>query len=415
MPESQSDRLSLLYRISQTFNSSLELEDVLNSVIDEVVTNVSAERGFLMLRNAAGELDFEVARGIEQQTISAPEFEVSRGIVDRVAREGIPQLTSDAQSDKWLANRASVIGLGLRSVMCVPVSLKERNLGVIYVDNRLQAGIFTRADLDLLASIGSSAAAAIENARLYAVAIEKGRMERELQVARELQESLLPLTTPTVTGWDFAAHWTPAREVSGDFYDFLVKGDKLGVLIADVSDKGMAAALFMALSRSILRATLSADFTPAEAISRANKLITADSRGGMFVTLFYGEIDLASGELIYVNAGHNPPLLHRAGAQECIQLSRTGMLVGAIEEAEYQQQTIVVGSGDALLLYTDGLVESESREGAAFGEERMRKALLEHTNLPAAESLAKMLKAVNDFTGATAPFDDITAIAITRS
>jgi len=148
----------------------------------------------------------------------------------------------------------------------VPLQLKGATRGVIYADNRLQAGIFTQADLELLSAIASSAAIAIENARLYQVAVEKGRMERELQVAREVQTSLIPRRTPDVDGWDFAARWKPALEVSGDFYDFIPADGRLGIVIADVSDKGMPAALFMALSRSIVRASVTPLHPPADAI-----------------------------------------------------------------------------------------------------------------------------------------------------
>jgi GAF domain-containing protein len=153
MPQPPTDRLALLYRLSQTFNSSLNLATVLDRVMDEVIAATRAERGFLMLREGDGRLGFRVARGMEQQTIESPSFQISRGLVDRVAHEGQPLLTSDAQSDAWLGGRASVVGLGLRSVLCVPVSLKGATIGVIYVDNRLQAGIFTRDDLELLGAI----------------------------------------------------------------------------------------------------------------------------------------------------------------------------------------------------------------------------------------------------------------------
>ena len=132
-----------------------------------------------------------------------------------MAREGVPQLTSDAQSDAWLSARQSVMILGLRSILCVPLQFKGNTIGVIYVDNRLQVGLFTPADLELLTAIAATAAVAIENARLYLLAVEKGRIERELQVARQVQASLLPRHNPQVEGWEFAAFWQPAREVAG--------------------------------------------------------------------------------------------------------------------------------------------------------------------------------------------------------
>src|SRR3990172_516506 len=204
MTEPSVDRLALLYRVSQTFNSTLDLDEVLNRVMDEVIAATRAERGFLMLRDASGQLAARAARGMDQRTVEDPRFQVSRGVVELVAREGRPQLTSDAQADARLTIRESVGMLGLRSILCVPLQHKGATLGVIYVDNRLQAGIFRPDDLELLTAIASSAAAAIENARLYQVAVEKGRLERELQVAREVQAGLLPRDTPRLPGWEFA-------------------------------------------------------------------------------------------------------------------------------------------------------------------------------------------------------------------
>jgi sigma-B regulation protein RsbU (phosphoserine phosphatase) len=409
-----SDRLELLCRLSQTFNSSLDLDEVLSRVMDEVIAAVRAERGFLMLHDEAGEPVFRVARGMDHQAIQAPEFQVSRGVVERVAREGKPQLTSDAQSEEWLSGRASVMSLGLRSVMCVPLQLKGATIGVVYVDNRLQAGIFTEADLDLLITIASSAAIAIENARLYQVAVEKGRMERELQVAHEVQASLIPRHTPDVAGWDFAARWKPAHEVSGDFYDFVPADGRLGVVIADVSDKGMPAALFMALSRSIIRASVTSVPSPADAIDQANRLISADSTDSMFVTLFFAQLDPASGELAYVNAGHNPPLLCRAGQEELTALARTGLPLGLFEFTDFEARGTQLDPGDFLVLYTDGVTEAMDAQHREFGEERLRRVLLDNRHASAEDMAAALEGTLGAFTGAADPSDDITFVIVKR-
>ena len=412
MSEPSADRLALLYRISQAFNSSLDLEQVLNRVMDEVIASTRAERGFVMLRGADDQLAFVAARGMDQRTLDQPEFQISRGVVERVAREGKPQLTSDAQSDRWLSARSSVVIFGLRSILCVPLQFKGATIGVIYVDNRLQAGIFTPADLELLTSIAASAAIAIENARLYRLAVDKGRMERELQVAREVQASLLPRHTPQIEGWEFAAFWQPAREVAGDFYDF-IPGDRLGVVIADVSDKGMPAALFMALSRSIVRASVAHIHQPAEGISQANRLICADATNGMFVTLFYAQLDPVTGELVYVNAGHNPPLLLRAGSGELIELLRTGMVLGIHESGLYDQRSVTLNAGDLILFYTDGVTDALDTQGNEFGLDHLRRMLLDHRGASATELAATLDRTLAEFGGAVR-YDDITVVVAKR-
>jgi len=307
-----------------------------------------------------------------------------------------------------------VVILGLRSILCVPLQLKGNTLGVIYVDNRLQVGVFTPADLELLTAIAATAAAAIENARLYQVAVEKGRMERELQVAREVQASLLPRQTPQIEGWEFAAFWQPAREVAGDFYDF-IPGERLGLVIADVSDKGMSAALFMALSRSIVRASMARLLPPAEGIAQANRLICADSMNSMFVTLFYAQLDPATGEFTYVNAGHNPPLLLRAETGELIELTRTGMVLGLFESVRFDQRSMQLQPGDLVLLYTDGVTDALDAQGQEFGLDRLRQMVLEHRNASAAELASALDGAVTAFAGAAARFDDITVVIAKRT
>jgi sigma-B regulation protein RsbU (phosphoserine phosphatase) len=415
-----SDRLALLCRLSETFNSSLDLDKVLNRVMDEVIAVTRAERGFVMLHETSGRLAFRVARGIDHSTIDEPHFQVSRSVVERVAREGEPILTSDAQIDDRFSMRQSVKVLGLRSILCVPLKVKEEVLGVVYVDNRLQAGIFTQDDLELLATIASSAAIAIENARLYQVAVEKGRMERELQMAREIQAGLLPRETPQVPGWEFAVRWQPAREVAGDYYDFFPLDDgRLGLVIADVSDKGMHSALFMALTRSTVRASVGRAPSPADDIGHANQILCADSTGSMFVTLFYALLDPATGELTYVNAGHNPPLLCRqsdlAGPHQLAELTRTGVALGVMPDASFEQGTLQLDLGDFVLLYTDGVTEATDSLGQEFGEERLRKIALGQRRASAAQVVVTLEQALHDFVGSASPFDDITIVAVKRS
>jgi serine phosphatase RsbU (regulator of sigma subunit) len=413
------DRLALLCRLSQTFNSSLNLDEVLNRVMDEVIAAVRAERGFVMLREDGGDLEFRVARGMDRQVIEQPEFQVSLTVVERVAHEGKPILTSDAQSDDRFSMRASVMILGLRSILCVPLALKERSLGVIYVDNRLQSGLFLEQDLELLTAIASSAAIAVENARLYQVAVEKGRMERELQMAREVQTSLLPRETPWVPGWEFAAVWQPAREVAGDYYDFVVGQDgKLGLVIADVSDKGMHAALFMAVTRSIVRASVSQVQEPVVGIANANRLICADAVDGMFVTLFYAYLGPNDGAIAYVNAGHNPALLvqHSAEGEQPVltELPPSGMALGILEEFPVEQRALDLAPGDLLVLYTDGVTDASNDRLERFGMERLCQLVEQNHGASAQTMLAAIQEAVTHHVGGAAQFDDMAIVVAKR-
>jgi serine phosphatase RsbU (regulator of sigma subunit) len=325
-------------------------------------------------------------------------------------------LTGDAQMDDRLSLRKSVISLGLRSILCVPLTVKERVSGVIYVDNRLQAGLFGPKDLDLLVAIAASAAIAIENARLYEVAVEKGRLEREMQVAHEVQASLLPHQTPEIDGWEFAARWRPALEVAGDYYDFfLCPNGRQGMVMADVSGKGMPAALFMALTRSTVRASLGQAPRPEDGVKHANRVLSDDSTDAMFVTLFYGRLDPETGEMVYVNAGHNPALVCRpreGGPPE--QLRPTGMALGILPDAPLEQRSVHLQPGDFVVLYTDGVTEAIDTQRQQFGIDRLAHVLEGQAGRTAAEVLAAIEDALDVFTGAAPQSDDIAILIAGR-
>jgi serine phosphatase RsbU (regulator of sigma subunit) len=410
-----SDRLALLYRLSQTFNSSLDLNEVLDRVIDEVIEAVHAERGFVMLFGPDGSQTFHVARGLDRRTIEQPQFEVSQSVVHKVATTGQPILTSDAQTDSRFNMRQSIMLLGLRSILCVPLKVKDEVRGVVYADNRFEVGIFTPADLDLISAIASIAAIAIENARLYQLAVEKGRLQRELQMAREMQSGFLPQEVPQLEDWQFAARWLPAREVAGDYFDFIPLDDhNLGLVIADVTDKGAPAALFMVFSNSIIRGSVHPSIPPAESIRSANRLIVDKSPNAMFVSLVYASLNLENGEFTWVNAGHNPPLYYNRTDDTFQKLLPTGMVLGIEMEAPYMQQHLTMQPGDFVLFYTDGLIDAIDAEDREFGMPRMEKIAQESRQLTAEELIIRLENAVAEHSGAVTPFDDITLLVVRR-
>ncbi len=409
------DRLALLYRLSQTFNSSLDLDEVLNRVIDEVIEILHAERGFVMLFGPDGSQTFSVARGLDRKTIDQPQFQVSQSIVRRVAGDGQPVLTSDAQADSRFNMRQSIMLLGLRSILCVPLKVKDQVKGVVYADNRFEVGIFTQADLDLLSAIASIAAIAVENARLYQMAIETGRMQRELQLAREMQTTFLPQEVPQAQGWEFAARWEPAREVAGDYYDFIPVGpDSLGLVIADVTDKGAPAALFMVFSNSIVRASVHPSISPADSIANANRLICSKSPNAMFVSLVYLLINTQTGQAAYVNAGHNPPLYYHAGEDRLERLSRTGMVLGIEPETGFTQRSLDLQHGDLILLYTDGLTDAINAQQQDFGMDLLEVIVWENRHLSAEEIINRLQDALIKHSGDITPFDDVTLLLVKR-
>lgn len=245
--------------------------------------------------------------------------------------------------------------------------------------------------------------------------IEKEKLEHELQVARQVQASLLPQAVPQIANWTFAAYWEPAREVAGDFYDFIPgPAAQLVVLIADVADKGMPSALFMAVSRSILRASLTRPLALPESVAQANRLICADSTDSMFVTLCCAGLNTATGEVSYLNAGHNPALFYQAASDHLDWLSHTGMPLGVDPEAAYAQAALTLTPGDLLVLYTDGVTDAIDAHGLEFGAKRLWQLVYDHRHDPATEILDRLKRVLAEYVGETQPVDDITIVAVKR-
>jgi serine phosphatase RsbU (regulator of sigma subunit) len=234
---------------------------------------------------------------------------------------------------------------------------------------------------------------------------------KELEIARRLQRRLLPDQPPSIPGYDIAADNIPAREVGGDFFDFIpMTEDRWGFVIADVSGKGITAAIFMGLSRTIVRATMTRTLDISSSLQQANDLICRDSTSGMFVTLFYAVPIPEERKLRYVNAGHNPPLLLRKGSDEMVALRGKGIALGVKQNIRLEENVIDIGPGDTLVLYTDGVTEAVNEKGEAFGEERLKLAIRESRDATAREIILRIQDAVIAFAGTMHQFDDITLL-----
>jgi sigma-B regulation protein RsbU (phosphoserine phosphatase) len=242
---------------------------------------------------------------------------------------------------------------------------------------------------------------------------ELERKRQELKIAHEIQQSFLPDAIPLLKGFDLAALNLPAREVGGDFYDFIpIAEDKIGVTIADVSGKGVPAALFMALSRTVVRTNARGNPSVAEVIEAANSSISADSKSGMFVTLFYAILDLKARMLTYVNAGHNPPALFRALSSDIIMLKARGIALGALDEIVLEERTMQLDRGDTVVFYTDGVTEAVNEREEQFGEERLVALITECHGLAAGALVERIKSEVLAFCGTAPQFDDITVMVL---
>ncbi len=250
--------------------------------------------------------------------------------------------------------------------------------------------------------------------RLEQERIERERIEQELLVARRIQRALLPKDVPTVSGWEISPYYQPAREVGGDFYDFLPLADgRLGLVIGDVSGKGVPAAVLMASTRSVLRAVAQRALMPGQVLAEANEVLSADVPPSMFVTCFYGILDPSSGRFHYANAGHNLPYWRHDDLAS--EMRATGMPLGLLPGMHYEEKEAILGPGDAVLFYSDGLVEAHNAEGEMFGDSRLQSFVTNHS--VSGESLiTELLVELANFTGADGEQeDDITLLTLRRS
>jgi serine phosphatase RsbU (regulator of sigma subunit) len=301
---------------------------------------------------------------------------------------------------------------GLLFHATVPLISQNRPLGIINIATD-QWEFLTSADLDFLSAAGSQVAVALERARLYDLAeTQRIRLEQELEMARAVQKCLLPSQPPKIPGFTLVGDWRPAREVAGDFYDFfsLLNG-RWGLLLADVSGKGAPAALYMALTRSLIRSEACRHTNPSAVLTEVNRRLLVEAPSEMFVTIFYAVLDPVLRSLTYANAGHDPPFLrHASGGLE--RLAQGGLIMGLFEELTLSDETVNLESGDTLVAYTDGLTDTINRQDEAYGHTRLADTI---NSAPAAAQamLTHILKDLGAFAGPVPQPDDITLLILT--
>jgi serine phosphatase RsbU (regulator of sigma subunit) len=297
---------------------------------------------------------------------------------------------------------------GLMFHASVPILASGQPFGIMNVATQ-DWQFLTAADLQLLSAVGAQVAIALERARLYDVThAQRLRLERELKLAREIQDSLLPDALPQIPGFSLAADWRSALEMAGDFYDiFPLPDGHWGIVVADVSDKGAAAAMYMAMTRSLIRASASNNSNPAGTLHEVNQRLLAHSTSDMFVTVFYAVLDAETQTLTYANAGQNPPLLRRISGR-IEKLTRTGAALGVLEELTLSDASLILAPGDSLVIYTDGVTDALNPQGEEYGTTRLADALLNVAQSDAKHLLDHLTSDLAAFTQDVPPFDDIT-------
>jgi phosphoserine phosphatase RsbU/P len=404
----------------QEIYEEADRELVFHRPLDEILETIMAlagraarfERGVLMMLEQ-GRLVPRVVRvpsGEEGQTVS-----ISRTVTERVVGRKEAVLTGDALLDERFRSGQSVEAQQLRSVICVPLWNNREVIGLIYVDNRRLAGLFTERDLRLLSHLANIAAVKIENARLFERSVAAERMAQELERAAEIQNHLLPSEGPPLPGYVLCGTSLPCRAVGGDYFDYItLPGGRCAIVLGDVAGKGLPAALLMCSLQASLRALAELDLPAAETMTRLNRLLARSVPANRFVTFFLGVLDPVHHTLSYVNAGHNPPFLARA-AGEIERLGQTGRPLGLFQTSSYDAREVALGPGDLLVCYSDGVTEETNAAGEEFGEERLIALARDTADPEPAGIVARVIDELDRHHAGRPPQDDITLVALRRT
>jgi len=403
-----------LLQTAEAVNSLFDLNEILGTIVRLVPMLVGVESAVVLIWDA----DRETFRPGPSYGIS----EMGLGVLATLELEQSEFLTTNTHAGlltpnasyytfplaPWLAKV-----LGSSHAHAFPLNARGHLVGalVVGVTEAKERNLSTRR-ISILNGIAHQAATAVVNNQLYQVAAERSKLEQELNVAREIQASLLPYGRPNIPGCEVASFWLAARQVSGDFYDyFRLDTGHWGIVVADVADKGVPAALFMALSRTILRTVAFNRQTPAQVLMRVNEILDTEAQTDLFVTVFYAVWNPDTQTLTYANGGHNPPLLMEKNGRTRL-LSGEGMALGVLPQIIVKQERVHINSGDTIIFYTDGVTEAMNEDYDEFGLERLRLATAAHKNHSAEATVGAITKAIRDHAGETPQFDDITLIVM---
>ncbi len=413
---SRNELLGLISKVGVALLSSSGLDETLNQVASLVFEAVPAERCVIMLRDetAADGMKILVAR-VRGKDEQIEEVRISRTVMDDVMKNGKSVLTSDAQHDPRYASQTMAL-LGIRSVLAVPLSVSASEVfGLVYADSPTYETTFSEEHLDILVTLASVASIRVENARLLEERFERERMERELELATEIQQSFQPSSPPIVEGYEFQGISFSCYEIGGDYYDFIPRHDnKMMIALGDVSGKGTAAALLMSSLHAAIHAQVAAKSTLAQTVTSVNQYLADNTPTNRFVTLFIAELDPATGKLFFINAGHNPPLMGRADGR-VEQLASGGFPLGIIPTAEYEIGETDLQPNDALVIYSDGVSEASNLKGEEFGMERLTSVIRENLKRSASGLRDKIESSLSTFTQSTPAGDDITLVIVKKN
>jgi phosphoserine phosphatase RsbU/P len=417
--------LGVLLEVAGKMGTGLSLEDVLTAVLDATIQVTRTERGVLLLANPSGELQMVVARDAQRGTLRPDQLQVSQSVVKRVVSTRRELIVSDMGDNPGVGQMESVARLELHTIVAIPIdklpvietldaTISTRQgelLGVLYMDSHVPSSSFTDLDREVLRTLAREAATVIENARLFAAARAKVRMDHEIEIASQIQRTLLPKSLPNLPDVAVAGSTLSCHSVGGDCFDVIeLGGGRHGFFVGDVSGKGVSAALLATLLQGVFFTTAAMDIALAGIFQRVNLYLCERSGEDRYATVFYGILD-KSGRFEYVNAGHVPPLLRRKSG-ELEGLGSANFPVGMFAEAEYESARVNLEPGDFLVIYTDGVSEASNPRSEMFEESRLRDIMGKFTGDTVEQLGDTIREGMRAFTEGAPQSDDITILVI---
>ncbi len=400
----------LLYEVGKKLSSTLNLDEALKMICDTLkkVVDFSAIGIFLIDENK-GEVSSVYSEGYDSNADQYIKLKVGQGLVGWVAENRDPVIVDDVtKDDRYFAGDPET-----KSELVAPIEIDNRVIGVINLESpRVKA--YDKRSLELLKAFASQAALTIERAKLHDRMLESRRIEEQLSIARHIQLSFIPKSDPDIPGYDVSGVNIPSGEVGGDYYDFIdiVRG-QTGIAIADVSGKGIPAALIMASFRASLIAEIRNNYAIRTICRKVNNLLYESLERENYVTAFYGVLDSKNDILTFSNCGHNRPiLLRRDGGVEL--LAEGGLALGIVDDTEYEERPISIRPGDIVLMYTDGVTEVEGTDGVQFGEEHLINLLRANAALSSREIHQALYQEIRNFARPDHVFDDVTMVVVKK-
>ena len=414
------DKLRMLLDISKTISRSLDLDEVLNLVMDTLDSLIPYDAAGIYLVKCSQPLaewdgaadescvfHTQAVRGYDIDDLQELHLKMGEGLIGHVAVTGKPYVSHDVHQDRRYINARP----RTQSEMVAPIVSNNQVIGVFDLESD-ELDAYTNDDLEVLLLLASQVAIIIEKVMLHEQLIEKQRLETQLEVARQVQLQLLPARDPQLEGYDISAYNFPTEEVSGDYYDWVrIYDDQIGMVIADVSGKGVPAALLMAFLRASLRAATHIGYAPHISMSKVNYLLWESIERNQFVTAFYGILDATNRTLAYSNAGHSPALLMKIDGTARFE-ERGGVPLGMFRDSRYYEYFETIEPGEVFVLYTDGVTEAMSPAAEEYGRERLVAAVRQCRDQPAREMIDFIHRELIDWTEGQGLGDDVTLFIV---